>query len=185
MGLLTEGLPLSPEEMKQHLEYIREHGITQFLLTWNQDKEIKNDDLRFGDEIEQHVLVCDPVAKTVKLSVRSPEIRQQLIEKEYEHAHEMEGCTWHPEFGAWMVESTPSKPYTNYASDLLRVERNMLVRRRRLMTVLKANEIAPTVVSFPMLGTPGMILSRSIQHYTHYTYYTPGLHQWMDRFAGV
>ena len=23
-----------------------------------------------------------------------------------------EGCNWHPEFGSWMVESTPSRPYT-------------------------------------------------------------------------
>ena len=27
---------------------------------------------------------------------------------------QVEGCNWHPEFGAWMVESTPSRPYTGY-----------------------------------------------------------------------
>jgi glutamate--cysteine ligase catalytic subunit len=68
-----------------------------------------------------------------------------LIEKEAPHVHEAEGCTWHPEFGAWMVESTPSRPYTGYTSDLLRVERNMVVRRRRLLAALADNEIAPTV----------------------------------------
>lgn len=30
------------------------------------------------------------------------------------------GCTWQPEFGAWMVESTPNGPYGAYAHDLLR-----------------------------------------------------------------
>lgn len=35
MGLLVEGVALSPEEMKEHLNYIREHGISQFLATWN------------------------------------------------------------------------------------------------------------------------------------------------------
>jgi glutamate--cysteine ligase catalytic subunit len=157
MGLLTEGRPLSAEEMKAFLSYIREHGVTQFLETWNTCKHIQNDDLRFGDEIECGVFVVDPVAKTVKLSLRAPEIRHELIENEYVYAHQSEGCTWHPEFGAWMIESTPSIPYSNYASDLLRVERNMLVRRRRLVKALRPNEIAPTVVCFPLLGTPDCI----------------------------
>lgn len=34
----------------------------------------------------------------------------------------MAGCTWQPEFGAWMVESTPNRPYGAYAHDLLRYE---------------------------------------------------------------
>ena len=73
------------------------------------------------------------------------QLRAKLIEKEKIYAHENEGCTWHPEFGAWMIESTPSQPYTNYASDLMRVERNMTIRRRRLIAMLEENEIAPTV----------------------------------------
>lgn len=45
--------------------------------------------------------------------------------------------------------------YTGYSSDLLRVERNMRLRRERLLTELKENEIAPTVAVFPMLGALG------------------------------
>jgi glutamate--cysteine ligase catalytic subunit len=44
-----------------------------------------------------------------------------------------------------MVESTPGRPYTGYSSDLTRVERNMIVRRRRLLAALAENEISPTV----------------------------------------
>jgi glutamate--cysteine ligase catalytic subunit len=62
--------------------------------------------------------------------------------------HESEGCNWQPEFGGWMIESTPSRPYTNYVSDLLRVERNMILRRKRLLAMLDENEIAPTVCNF-------------------------------------
>ncbi|RYH23336.1 hypothetical protein EON65_17940 [archaeon] len=71
-----------------------------------------------------------------------------MNEKEAKHSHETEGCTWQPEFGAWMVESTPSRPYTGYTSDLARVERNMVLRRRRLLAALKENEISPTVRLF-------------------------------------
>lgn len=73
------------------------------------------------------------------------QLRSELSEKEKLFVHESEGYTWHPEFGAWMVESIPSRPYTNYVSNLLRVERNMLLRRRRLVSLLRENEIVPTV----------------------------------------
>lgn len=66
-----------------------------------------------------------------------------------------EGCTFVPEYGAWMVEATPARPYTGYTSDLLRVERNMRLRRKRMLTVLAENEVAPTMSSFPMLGAMG------------------------------
>lgn len=66
-----------------------------------------------------------------------------------------EGCNWVPEYGAWMVEATPSRPYTGYANDLLRVERNMRLRRKRILAILKENEIAPTVSVFPLLGALG------------------------------
>ena len=75
-----------------------------------------------------------------------------MDEKEVGAKCEVEGCTWHPEWGSWMIESTPSKPYSNYASDLLRVERNMILRRRRILSALGENEIAPTVTSFPLMG---------------------------------
>lgn len=135
-----------------------------------------------------------------------------LIAREKTVAHQSEGVTWHPEFGGWMIESTPSRPYvsthlclypfvmthyrdmflsvrrlstqwqlqfyrkvsalsesllcrplfvsflqTNYAADLLRVERNMVLRRRRLLSVLCEDEIAPTVTCFPMLGVGDFI----------------------------
>jgi glutamate--cysteine ligase catalytic subunit len=58
-----------------------------------------------------------------------------------------------------MIESTPSKPYSNYAADLLRVERNMILRRRRILSVLKPNEISPTVTCFPLMGVGDFINS--------------------------
>lgn len=79
----------------------------------------------------------------------------ELNRKERLNAQAVEGCNWVPEYGAWMVEATPSRPYTGYTTDLLRVERNMRLRRRRMLTVLKDDEIAPTVAAFPMLGAMG------------------------------
>jgi hypothetical protein len=83
------------------------------------------------------------------------QIMDDLNRKEAEHAQIVEGCTWVPEYGAWMVEATPNRPYTGFTTDLLRVERNMRLRRKRILTVLNENEIAPTVSVFPMIGAQG------------------------------
>ena len=152
MGLLTVGKPLTPEETWRLSQYVREHGITQFLNNYFKVKDLSNDELRYGDEIESGVFVVDLETREIRLSLRSAELRAILTEKEKHCAHQSEGCTWHPEFGAWMIESTPSKPYTNFAADLLRVERNMILRRSRLLSVLGPNEIAPTVTAFPLFG---------------------------------
>ena len=75
MGLLVEGKPLTPEELKNHIQYIKEHGITQFLNTWNRLKDLQNDKLRFGDEIECGILAVDRENKTIQISVRSAEVK--------------------------------------------------------------------------------------------------------------
>ena len=152
MGLLTQGKPLSFEESKRHLQYVREHGIRQFLLTWARVQHLSQDLLKWGDEIECGVFRVDAAAKTIKLSLRSGQLLETLKEKEMDARYETEGCSWHPEWGCWMIESTPSSPYSNYVTDLLRVERNMTLRRRRILSVLADNEIAPTVSSFPLMG---------------------------------
>ena len=54
MGLLTVGKPLkfSEAEATNVIEYVRSHGIIQFLNTWNRVKDLQNDDLRWGDEVK-------------------------------------------------------------------------------------------------------------------------------------
>ena len=76
----------------------------------------------------------------------------ELNQKEKLNEEMAEGCNFVPEYGAWMVEATPARPYTGYTSDLLRVERNMRLRRKRMLSVLAEDEVAPTMSSFPMLG---------------------------------
>lgn len=51
-----------------------------------------------------------------------------------------------------MIEGTPSAPYGGYTTSLLQVERNMRLRRAHLLAALLDNEIAPTMVNFPLLG---------------------------------
>jgi glutamate--cysteine ligase catalytic subunit len=122
-GLLTVGTPLKWDDaMKKRvktggketelLKYVREHGIHQFLSIYNNVKDTKNDRLFWGDEVEYIVQKVDPVAKTVKLSLRAEEIRDALNAKEKEFLNAggkpIDAAIWHPEYGSFMVESTPA-----------------------------------------------------------------------------
>lgn len=74
MGLLVVGDPLPPEELKDVSNYIRQHGVLQFLNIWKRSHQLENDELKFGDEIECGIFAIDEVNNTVKLSIRGAEV---------------------------------------------------------------------------------------------------------------
>jgi glutamate--cysteine ligase catalytic subunit len=151
MGFLGLGAPLPWKESREVIAYVRRHGIAQFIALYNKVKNIENDELLWGDELEYGIFVVDEEAGTVKLSLRSAEILQTLQGRENPSDLET-GCSWVPEYGSWMVEGTPSKPYSGFADDLIQVETNMRKRRARLLAALQPGEICPTVPGFPLLG---------------------------------
>jgi len=155
MGLLKVGTPQPWQKSKPNLRYVREAGVRQFISTYNRVENLKGDELLWGDEIEYGLFVLEPETKSIRLCLRAEQIMDDLNDKEKSHLHRMEGCHWVPEYGGWMIEATPNRPYTGFTNDLLRVERNMRLRRRRLVSVLRDNEIAPTVSTFPLLGALG------------------------------
>jgi glutamate--cysteine ligase catalytic subunit len=74
MGLLTVGKPLSFPDSKRFIQHVKEHGILQFLHTWERVKGIQNDELKWGDEIEVGVFVVDHEKKTIRISLRGAEV---------------------------------------------------------------------------------------------------------------
>eukprot|EP00494_Astrolonche_serrata_P006122 UN06139 len=44
------------------------------------------------------------------------------------------------EYGSFMIESTPGKPYEDLARDLVKVEKNMIIRRRIIERMLGPDE---------------------------------------------
>eukprot|EP00588_Corethron_pennatum_P000125 CAMPEP_0194298420 /NCGR_PEP_ID=MMETSP0169-20130528/60152_1 /TAXON_ID=218684 /ORGANISM="Corethron pennatum, Strain L29A3" /LENGTH=1095 /DNA_ID=CAMNT_0039048397 /DNA_START=160 /DNA_END=3448 /DNA_ORIENTATION=+ len=156
MGLLKVGTPKSFAESKTDLTYVRLAGVRQFISTYNRVKTLTNDELLWGEEVEYGIFSIDKQSKKIKLSLRAKEVMDKLNENERSHSHRSEGCNWVPEYGAWMIEATPGRPYTGFTNDLLRVEPNMRLRRSRLLTVLHDDEIAPTVTAYPLLGVHGI-----------------------------
>ena len=48
MGFLDDGTPLAWKDSLQYLDYVRRHGVKQFISTYNKVKDRKNDKLLWG-----------------------------------------------------------------------------------------------------------------------------------------
>ncbi|GAA5914184.1 glutamate--cysteine ligase [Sporobolomyces salmoneus] len=161
MGLLALGTPLPWSEAKKHADYVREHGIEQFLSIWEKLKDRTGDRLMWGDEIEYMIISYDDEDKNARLSLRQEEILADLhsdAAKRKEGNPGKSGCipVFHPEYGRYMLESTPGEPYGATLEDLLLVEGNMRFRRKLAQSRMKPNEVPVTLTSFPRLGAPGV-----------------------------
>jgi len=154
MGLLKVGTPLSWEETLLHCRGISERGVQQFLRIWARCQGIRDDGFLWGDEVEYSLLTLDPARREVRLRLRGAEVMEVLRERERDADGYVAsgGCTWHQEYGSWMLEGTPAMPFGGYTKSLLQVEQSMRLRRARLLSALQPGEIAPTVVSFPLMG---------------------------------
>lgn len=82
------------------------------------------------------------------MSLRAQEILHVLNEEE---ARDPEGVNslWRPEYGAYMIEGTPGKPYGGLLAHFNIVEANMRRRREEVTGLLKPDEAVLTITSFP------------------------------------
>jgi glutamate--cysteine ligase catalytic subunit len=77
--LLKVGVPKSWDDSKKDLGYIRKAGVRQFVSTYNRVKDLKGDDLLWGDEIEYGVFRLDHESRKVRLSLRAKDVRKQVF----------------------------------------------------------------------------------------------------------
>lgn len=157
MGFLESGSPMRWEDTPEYhaiLDYVIEHGIVQFLEVYHKVKDRKNDVLLWGDELEFHVFKTMPDGK-VKLSLRAHDLLAKLNAEDEELFKEKQivpQATWHPEYGAWMIEATPYGPYGGFSEDLQHVETSLRYRRRRIVSALEPGEGLSSLVAWPLMG---------------------------------
>ncbi|KAH9985371.1 glutamate-cysteine ligase catalytic subunit [Russula vinacea] len=166
MGLLSLGTPLDWEQAKPFAEHVRSHGITQFLNTWDRLKGRFGDELLWGDEIEYMIVQLDSDSKDAVLSLCQTDILAKLQNPtsgmDAKIGADVVPPVFHPEYGRFMLESTPGAPYTGSVRDLVLVEFDMRLRRQLARSKLKRNQIPMTLTSFPRLGVPGRF---TVPHY--------------------
>ncbi|WWC88384.1 uncharacterized protein L201_003295 [Kwoniella dendrophila CBS 6074] len=166
MGLLALGTPLDWDETKPLAEHIRYHGISQFLKTWDRWKDNTGKGLLWGDEIEYMVASFHDEEKKVLLSLRQTEILTKLQSVTLDPAldkYKPAGCnaipTFHPEYGRYMLESTPGFPFSGTPSSLVSVEADMRFRRQIIRSHLKKHELPITITAWPRLGVSNAIFT--------------------------
>ncbi|RHW69459.1 gamma-glutamylcysteine synthetase [Trypanosoma brucei equiperdum] len=155
MGLLTTGgqpLQWGTEENNRAKEYVSAHGIQQFLWVYNKQKELPDFPFLWGDEIEHQLVRLE--GRKVKLSLNAADVIKRLSQSSGESTAE-----WRPEYGSFMVESLPGKPYSSNVDSLCSVEVNMRRRYHMLDAAAGDNTFAVTLVTFPLMGVGGFTTS--------------------------
>lgn len=154
-------------EAKKNATQVRQWGIKQLLEIWNKAKGKERDALLWGDEIEYLVVKYKEADAKVLLSLRQADILTALAEDEklgecvpdLQDVSNAKGPSttpvFHPEFGRFMLEATPGKPWGIGFKDLLDVEPNMRSRRRIAKDHMHAEEYPITLTTYPRLGSPG------------------------------
>lgn len=153
MGLLSEGSPLSWDETKSLAEHVRQHGIEQFINLYLKLQERTGDVLKWGDEVEYIIVKFDDENERATVSLRADELLPQLQETELKDPLNAKSL-WRPEYGSYMVEGTPGRPYGGLLAHFNIVEANMQYRRAEVSHLLPPGEVIMSITNFPRLGCP-------------------------------
>ena len=102
----------------------------QFISLYNshKDRYIALKDLKWGEEMEYQLYVPDLKNKSIRLSNKGPQLIKEFNESSISKSNDINLM---PEFGGWMIEAVPSKPYDSLidAASLLSCESKLHIRR--------------------------------------------------------
>lgn len=155
MGLLSLGTPLDWQDSRGHNELVRTDGIAQLVNIFRQHRNRNQDHFYWGDEVEYMLVDVDEEQRSAKLSIDQDHILEDLNNPEKPEAAVAEAgnVLFHPEYGRFMIEATPLRPYDgNSFGDYLYVEKNMIRRRQVSQLVLPPHVVPLTLTSYPRMG---------------------------------
>lgn len=112
---------------------------------WPDIRDRKAQDDTWGDEIECQIVRFNHEDHQVFLSLEQERVLSRTPSKTAEGLYD-------PEFARYMVESSPSQPYTSSIESLLKVEPSLEARRIKVNESLPPNEKMMALSVFPLLG---------------------------------
>eukprot|EP01117_Protostelium_nocturnum_P007754 TRINITY_DN2776_c0_g1_i1.p1 TRINITY_DN2776_c0_g1~~TRINITY_DN2776_c0_g1_i1.p1 ORF type:complete len:710 (+),score=166.16 TRINITY_DN2776_c0_g1_i1:169-2130(+) len=171
MGFLSEGNTFGWSEASvSPIEFVKAHGVIQFINFYEASKNRKEDPFKWGDEVEYIVVKVNSEEKKTVLNLRGNDIlhvlgeeeRIKLKEKKERRESTSNGSSnkkmtlktlWRPEYAKYMVEGTPGKPYGKRGLlDLISIEDSMKERRETVEKLLNEGEQILTMTNYPLLG---------------------------------
>ena len=147
--LKINGKALTWEESKKYHKYIKYQAIKQ-IIRWmgSIDKGCKGP--KFGYEFEFHKISVDHKNEIVQIDLSAQEDIFHEIQKDREN----EEFLIQPEFGKWMIEIVPNKPFEY--KDIVLVQKSMEELWKFAKGKLGESDFL-ALGSFPMLGTGNFI----------------------------
>lgn len=112
-------------------------------------RDREGDVLKWGDEVEYVLVKFDKERQVARVSLRAHEILAELNARELAAAPGTVKSLWRPEYGAYMIEGTPGRPYGGLMAHFNVVEANMRHRREEASQLLQPDECLMTLTSFP------------------------------------
>jgi len=108
----VKGKLMTYSEYKDLIEKYKHKALLEFLEIYRAHKEKHRErrDLHWGEEMEYTLFHLDKENKRVRLSNKAFDLLHEFNDL---HKDQRE-IDLHPEFGNWMVEAVPSKPYGAY-----------------------------------------------------------------------
>ncbi|KAF5208706.1 putative glutamate-cysteine ligase [Clavispora lusitaniae] len=155
MGLLSLGTPLDWHEARKLNEHVRNNGIEQLVNIFRQHGGRSGDHYFWGDEVEYMLISVDEKNHRATLVIDQDFILDDLNDPEKPEGvlAAERNVSFHPEYGRFMIEATPLRPYDGAKlGDYLYVEKNMLDRRLVAQSVLPSHVVPLTLTAFPRMG---------------------------------
>lgn len=156
MGLLTTGghpMRWGTEANNKAIPHVSQHGIEQFLHVYRTKQKIDDFPFLWGEEIEHQLIYLDEAHHRVKLSVEGADVMAKISERSDNLG------VWHPEYGSFMIESTPKEPYSMTSASLRSVAGNIRRRYELIDLEAPASTRGATFVTFPLMGVGDFVLS--------------------------
>lgn len=161
------GTPLPFSETNNYVEHVHSRGLTQLINSFKTNFNRDNDKFYWGDETEYTLVNFDNEQKRATLDLEHDYVLKNLGDgKGFEQRCKPNNVSYHPEYGRFMVEATPLKPYDgDKLADFLDVEKNMEIRKKIIVDEIKDvdgeaynekhNVVPLAVTSFPTMGVKG------------------------------
>lgn len=134
---------------------IKANGILQLINLWHKHKEVQKADLdlKWGDEVEYHVFTLKDDEKVAQLWADGFK-NVNDVQKE----NPVDDFIYQEEFGSWMVESVPVKPYSlpiskKHTNQSLKALKNYMARRNLMNERIQFNSLY--FLSMPCFPTAG------------------------------
>ena len=154
MGYLkTAGAPLSYEALQKIKAYIKKHGIIQFINLFKNFRTRNitgNDSFKWGDETEHHVIYWDHESSKAKILINAGDFQNLFNETQPE-----DGSHLQPEYGGWMLEGVPCKPFNSFDMHSLANLTVHYSKRRKSISIFLSkfgDYSISNISSYPLLG---------------------------------